>query len=88
MQVGFANKSIIPPDNDFTFKINQTQTGEVYTMPIRVEIKTDAATKEFTFFNDKREQEFTSQINGKIREVNFDKGNFILKKVVKSKIKN
>ncbi len=80
--------SVTQDDNNFTFKVKQTQSDEVYTMPIRLEIKTYASTKEFTFFNDKREQEFASQINGKIREVNFDKGNFILKKVVKSKIKN
>lgn len=80
--------SVTQDDNNFTLKLKQTQSGEVYTMPIRIEIETDLTKKEFNFFNDKREQEFTSQIKGKIQEVNFDKGNFILKKVEKSKTKN
>lgn len=71
--------SVTETGPEFTFKVKQTQPDDVYIMPIRLEVKTDASTKIFTFFNDKREQEFTSQISGKIREVNFDKGNFILK---------
>ncbi len=75
--------SVSRSGSDFTIKINQTQTEDVYIMPVKIQIETDEMTKEFTFINDKREQEFTSQIEGKIREVYFDKDNFILKKLNK-----
>lgn len=77
--------SVNQSGSDFTIKIKQTQSDEVYTMPVKIEIETDLMTKEFVFFNDKKDQEFTSQIDGKIREVYFDKDNFILKKVYRIK---
>lgn len=67
--------------NDFTFTLIQMQKEEVYIMPVKVEVKTDETTKEFTFYNDKRAQEFTVNIDGKIEEVIFDRDNFILKKI-------
>ena len=76
--------SVTQNNSDCNLKIIQTQSDSVYIMPVQIEIKTDSDVKEFTFFNDKREQEFSFQIEGKILEVNFDKNNFILKRVKKS----
>jgi hypothetical protein len=45
---------------------------------------TDNETKKFTFFNDKKEQEFTGEIQGKVKKVILDPDNFILKKIKKS----
>jgi len=62
------------------FTLNQIQKDrEVYTMPVTVTVETSYGYEKFTFFNDKRNQQFEISVKGKIIDVNFDEDNFILK---------
>lgn len=68
----------------FEINLKQVQPEMVYTMPVTFRIETDSETKDFTFFNDKREQVFTQEIEGKVKNIILDPENFILKKIKKS----
>ena len=69
---------------DFRINLKQVQQDMVYTMPVTFEIVTDNEIKNFTFLNDKKEQDFTGEIQGKVKKVILDPDNFILKKIKKS----
>ncbi len=54
-------------------------------MPVKVTIKTAAGEKEFTVFNDSREQSFQFTVDSEPKEVIVDKDGWILKKIAKGK---
>ncbi|MBZ0202394.1 MAG: M1 family metallopeptidase [Ignavibacteria bacterium] len=56
---------------------------EVYKMPIKVTVVTEAASKEFTVFNDTREQSFLLTVDSTPKEVIIDKDGWVLKKAAK-----
>jgi aminopeptidase N len=75
----------------YTVRLNikQVQTDyDVYRMPIRITIITESDEKEFTVFNDQKDQSFLLTINSKPKEVRIDKDGWILKKVAKAKYDN
>jgi aminopeptidase N len=61
----------------------QKEDIEVYKMPVKVTVSTDAGDKEFTVFNDSKEQSFLLTVDSKPKEVIIDKDGWILKKVAK-----
>ena len=60
---------------------NKKDNWEVFKMPIKVTVVTDKGEEVLTFYNDKREQEFTHPVKGKPLKVYLDKDSWILKKV-------
>ena len=56
---------------------------DLYKMPIKVTIVTEAGDKEFTVFNDTRDQSFLLTVDSTPKEVLIDKDGWILKKVAK-----
>ncbi len=52
-------------------------------MPIKVTIVTEAGDKEFTVFNDTRDQSFLLTVDSTPKEILIDKDGWILKKVAK-----
>jgi hypothetical protein len=58
---------------------------DVYKMPIKVIVETEGGDKEFTVFNDKKEQNFLLAVDSKPREMKLDRDGWILKKVAKGK---
>lgn len=70
-------------------QIKQVQTDrEVYKMPIKISIATEAGEKEFTVFNDTKDQSFLLAVDSKPIEVKVDKEGWILKKIAKGKYEN
>ena len=71
----------------YTVRVNlkqvQKEEFEVYKMPVKLTVVTDAGEKEFTVFNDSREQTFLLTVDSKPKEVIIDKDGWILKKAAK-----
>lgn len=67
-------------------QIKQVQTDwDVYKMPVKIRISTEAGDKEFTVFNDLKDQSFTLTVDSKPKELKLDPDGWILKKIVKAK---
>lgn len=56
---------------------------DLYKMPVKVTVVTQAGDKEFTVFNDTKEQSFLLTVDSTPKEVLIDKDGWILKKVAK-----
>ncbi|HAX48527.1 MAG TPA: M1 family metallopeptidase [Ignavibacteria bacterium] len=56
---------------------------EMYKMPVKITVVTEAGDKEFTVFNDQKEQAILLTVDSKPKEVLIDKDGWILKKVAK-----
>ncbi|MCC6864764.1 MAG: M1 family metallopeptidase [Ignavibacteria bacterium] len=56
---------------------------DVYKMPMRITIVTDTGDKEFTVYNDQREQSILLTVDATPKEIIIDKDGWILKKVAK-----
>lgn len=56
---------------------------EIYKMPVTVTVVSDGGNKDFTVFNDKREQTFILTTDSKPKEIIIDREGWILKKVAK-----
>ncbi|MBS1494416.1 MAG: M1 family metallopeptidase [Bacteroidetes bacterium] len=67
----------------FEINLKQIQSDDVYKMPVTFRIETQSDVKNFTFFNNEREQVFTGEIQGKVKKLTLDPDNYILKKVKK-----
>jgi aminopeptidase N len=85
-EVSYKVDSFMGEKNDSisTLRVNivQKQTDwDVYKMPVRITVVTEAGEKEFTVFNYKKKQQFEQPIKGKIIDVIIDKDNWILKNV-------
>jgi aminopeptidase N len=77
-----------PSANAFTVRLQlkQVQTEwNVYKMPVKITIMTESGEREFTIFNDQREQSFLLTVDSKPKEVRIDKDGWILKKLAKGK---
>lgn len=61
----------------------QKQDLEIYKMPLRITVVTAAGDKEFTVFNDLREQAFNFTVDSEPKEIIIDKDGWVLKKVAK-----
>lgn len=73
-------------DSICTLRLNieQVQSDrDVYVMPVRITVVTDAGDKEFTVFNFKKKQQFEQPVKGKVIDVILDKDNWILKEAEK-----
>jgi aminopeptidase N len=67
-------------------QLNQVQDDmDVYKMPVKINVVTAAGSKEFTIYNDKREQSFLLSVDSKPKEVQIDRDGWILKKLAKGK---
>jgi aminopeptidase N len=77
-----------PGTDKHTVKLNikQVQSDyDVYKMPVRIDIMTTLGAKEFTVFNDMRDQTFILTTDATPKEVYIDKDGWILKKIAKGK---
>ncbi|MGH2574403.1 MAG: M1 family aminopeptidase, partial [Ignavibacteria bacterium] len=77
-----------PNSGAFTVRLQlkQVQTDwDVYKMPIQVTVVTENGEKDFTVFNDTKEQTFLLTVDSKPKEVKIDKDGWILKKIAKGK---
>lgn len=75
----------------YTLRLNIKQTQEdydIYKMPLKVTVKTDAGVSELTFFNNMRNQQFEYPVNGKPLEVLIDNENWIMKRIEKEEYKD
>ncbi|MFI5144396.1 MAG: M1 family metallopeptidase [Ignavibacteria bacterium] len=73
---------------NYTVKLNIKQVQDdldVYKMPVKITIITENGDKNFTVFNDKREQDYVLATDSKPKEVRIDSEGWILKKVAKGK---
>lgn len=73
---------------NYTVKLNIKQVQDdrdVYKMPVKITIITERGNKDFTVFNDKREQDYVLATDSKPKEVRLDSEGWILKKVAKGK---
>jgi aminopeptidase N len=66
-------------------QLNQVQKDdlEVYKMPVKITIVTEGGDKEFTVFNETRNQSFLLTVDSTPKEVIIDKDGWILKKAAK-----
>jgi aminopeptidase N len=66
-------------------QLNQVQKEEieVYKMPVKITVVTEGGNKEFTVFNDTRNQSFLLTVDSTPKEVIIDKDGWILKKAAK-----
>jgi aminopeptidase N len=72
----------------YTVRLNLKQVQkdddiEVYKMPVKITVVTAAGDKEFTVFNDQKEQSILLTVDSTPKEVLIDKDGWILKKVAK-----
>lgn len=72
----------------YTVRLNLKQVQkeeeiEVYKMPVKITVVTEAGDKEFTVFNDQKEQSILLTVDSTPKEVLIDKDGWILKKVAK-----
>lgn len=77
-----------PGTDKHTVKINikQVQSDyDIYKMPVKIDIMTTLGPKEFTVFNDQRDQTFILTVDATPKEVYIDKDGWILKKIAKGK---
>ncbi len=56
---------------------------DLYKMPVKITVVTEAGDKEFTVFNDTKEQSFLLTVDSTPKEVQIDNDGWILKKVAK-----
>ncbi|HEY3249522.1 MAG TPA: M1 family aminopeptidase [Ignavibacteria bacterium] len=66
-------------------QLNQVQKDDlpVYKMPLNVMVNTKFGEKEFTIFNDSREQSFQFTVDSEPKEILIDKEGWVLKKIAK-----
>ncbi|HMT11832.1 MAG TPA: hypothetical protein PKA39_09460, partial [Ignavibacteria bacterium] len=64
-------------------QVQKEEEIDLYKMPVKVTIVTEAGDKEFTVFNDTKEQSFLLTVDSTPKEVLIDKDGWILKKVAK-----
>ncbi|MBE2219714.1 MAG: M1 family metallopeptidase [Ignavibacteria bacterium] len=64
-------------------QVQKEEEVDLYKMPVKVTIVTEAGDKEFTVFNDTRDQSFLLTVDSTPKEVLIDKDGWILKKVAK-----
>lgn len=72
----------------YTVRLQLKQVQEdrdVYKMPVKINVVTEGATKEFKVFNNKREESFLLTVDSKPKEVQVDREGWILKKIAKGK---
>jgi aminopeptidase N len=84
----FENFQDQPNTGAYTVRLQLKQVQDdrdVYKMPIKIDVETEAGTKEFTIFNDKREQSILLTVDSKPKEVQIDPEGWILKKIAKGK---
>ncbi|RPI14017.1 MAG: M1 family peptidase [Ignavibacteriae bacterium] len=77
-----------PNSGAYTVRLNLKQVQEdrpVYKMPVKINVVTAGGSKEFTVFNDKREQSFLLTVDSNPKEVQVDREGWILKKIAKGK---
>jgi aminopeptidase N len=77
-----------PGTDKHTVKLNikQVQSDyDIYKMPIKIDIMTTLGPKEFTVFNELRDQTFILTVDATPKEVYIDKDGWILKKIAKGK---
>jgi aminopeptidase N len=71
----------------YTVRLNLKQVQnndiDVYKMPVKITVVTAGGDKEFTVFNDKREQSILLTVDSTPKEVIIDKDGWILKKAAK-----
>jgi aminopeptidase N len=72
----------------YTVRLNLKQVQkddniEVYKMPVKITVVTAAGDKEFTVFNDQKDQSILLTVDSTPKEVLIDKDGWILKKVAK-----
>jgi aminopeptidase N len=69
--------------------LRQTQKDyQIFKMPVKVTVKTEAGEEEFSFFNDKRTQQIEFPVKGKPFDVIIDKDDWILKRVSQEEYKH
>lgn len=61
----------------------QKEEIEVYKMPLKITVVTESGDKEFSVFNDQREQSILLTVDSTPKEVLIDKDGWVLKKVAK-----
>jgi aminopeptidase N len=67
-------------------QLKQVQTDrDIYKMPVKISIITTLGEKDFTVFNEQRDQTFIFTTDATPKEVNIDKDGWILKKIAKGK---
>lgn len=67
-------------------QLKQVQTDwDVYKMPLKITVTTETGDKEFTVFNDQKDQQFLLTVDSKPKEIKIDKDGWVLKKVAKGK---
>jgi aminopeptidase N len=74
---------IIGSNDKLRIILKQTQDDYLYIMPVTFGIETKTGIKNYTFLNDKKEQEFEITLEDKLIDAVFDPHNFILKNVKK-----
>jgi aminopeptidase N len=84
----FENFQDQPNSGAYTVRIQLKQVQDdrdVYKMPVKIDVITEAGSKEYTIFNDKRDQSILLTADSKPKEVQIDKDGWILKKIAKGK---
>jgi aminopeptidase N len=77
-----------PGTDKHSVKINikQVQSDyDVYKMPIKIDVMTTLGPKEFTVFNELRDQTYILTVDATPKEIYIDKDGWILKKIAKGK---
>ncbi len=70
-------------------RLKQVQTDrDIYKMPVKVTVATDAGSQDFSIFNDTKDQTFLLTVNSKPKDVIIDRDGWLLKKVSKGKYEN
>lgn len=84
----FENFQDQPNTGAYTVRLQLKQVQDdrdVYKMPVKVNVVTESGSKDFTIFNDKREQSILLTVDSKPEEVQIDMDGWILKKIAKGK---
>lgn len=84
----FENFMDQPNSGAYTIRLQlkQVQTDrDVYKMPVKVTVITENGDKEFTVFNDQKDQSFLLTTDSNPKEIRIDKEGWILKKIAKGK---
>ena len=80
------------PEYKFTYKeegnklrinLRQLQYDYLYIMPVTFRLEMQSGIKDYTFFNDKKEQEFEISIEDNFKDLTFDPNSYILKNIRK-----
>ena len=59
--------------------VAQNQPGDVFTMPLDVQVVTGRGERTYRFVDDRRTQTFTTTVDGTVKSVVLDPGGFVLK---------